>query len=345
MATIRKRGSSWQVQVRRDGFPPISKTFSAKADAAAWAREKERQIDRAEVPATLRDFKDMTVADLLRRYGQEVTPGKRGARFEQSRLKQLLSHPIALAGLHQLSGVMVTQYREDRLKVVKPASVRRELVVLRHVFEIARKEWGIPIRCNPVHQIRLPNDSKPRSCRLEPGDMDRLFSALNSRTAWYLRPLIILATETGMRRGELLSVQWADVDLIARTIRVLKTKNGHPRIVPLTPLAIQTLSSMEMRGDRILPVTPNGVRLAWERLRKRAGLEDLRLHDLRHEAVSRFFEAGLNVPEVALISGHRDPRMLFRYTHPRVELVAEKLANAERRQGTNVSGLRGSGAA
>ncbi len=114
----------------------------------------------------------------------------------------------------------------------------------------------------------------------------------------------------------------------APTIRILKTKNGHPRTIPLTPKAVEILSSMARTEERVFPVTPNAVRLAWERLRRRAGLEDLRLHDLRHEAVSRFFEYGLTVPEVALISGHRDPRMLSRYTHLRPEKVAEKLAKA-----------------
>lgn len=73
-------------------------------------------------------------------------------------------------------------------------------------------------------------------------------------------------------------------------------------------------------------VSGNAVRLAWERLRKRAGLPGLRFHDLRHEAVSRFFEAGLSIPEVALMSGHRDTRMLMRHTHLRPEALAEKLA-------------------
>ncbi|HLM41092.1 MAG TPA: site-specific integrase, partial [Microvirga sp.] len=187
MATIRKRGSSWQVQVRRDGFPPLTKTFSAKADATEWAREKERQIDRIELPTTIMDFKGMTVADLLRRYEQEVTPSKRGARFEQCRLRQLLSHGIAKTGLHHLSGESVSRYRDDRLKVVKPASVRRELVILRHVFEIARTDWGVPIRANPVHQIKVPSDSKPREKRLEDGDDARLSSAIRSNSAWYLR--------------------------------------------------------------------------------------------------------------------------------------------------------------
>jgi len=323
MATIRKRGSSWQVQVRRDGFPPLTKSFSTRADAAEWARDKERQIDRAELPSSIKEFRGMTVADLLKRYELEVTPKKRGARSEQSRLRQLLGHSIADVGLHNLSGAAASRYRDDRLKAVKPASVRRELVVLRHVFEVAMTEWSIPIRINPVRQIKLPSDSKPRERRLENGDDTRLSEAISSNSAWYLRPLIALAIETGMRRGELLSIRWKDVDLTAPNIRILKTKNGHPRTIPLTPKAVDLLGSLERKDDRVFPVTPNAVRLAWERLRKRAGLEDLRLHDLRHEAVSRFFEYGLTVPEVALISGHKDPRMLSRYTHLRPEKVAE----------------------
>jgi integrase len=336
MASIRKRGYSWEAQVRRQGYPSLCKSFSTKADAAQWAREQERAIERAELPTTIRDFRNMTVSDLLRRYGQEITPIKRGAKFEESRIRQLLSHPTAATRLHQLSGAVVTRYRDDRLKVVKPASVRRELTILRHVFEIAKREWGIPLSNNPVHQIKLPDDGVPRSRRLAPGDADQLFDAISPRTGWYLRPLIVLATETGMRRGELLSIRWIDVDLSNRTIRILKTKNGHPRTVPLSPIAIQALSNMEKTEGKVFPISTNAVRLAWERLRKKAGLEDLRLHDLRHEAVSRFFEAGLNVPEVALISGHRDPRMLFRYTHPKPELVAEKLAAAERKQNVGV---------
>jgi integrase len=78
-------------------------------------------------------------------------------------------------------------------------------------------------------------------------------------------------------------------------------------------------------ADRIIPITENTAKMAWKRLVKRAGLVDLRSHYLRHEAVSRFFEKGLSVPEVALISGHRDPRMLFRYTHPNAETIAAKL--------------------
>lgn len=327
MATIRKRGSSWQTQVRREGYPSLSKTFASKADAAAWARDQERSINRAELPTTARELKGVTVGDLLRRYKETVTPTKRGAGPEQYRIKTLLSHSFAQVALNKLSPATIARYRDDRLKLVQSGTVRRELAIVQHCFEVAKKEWGLPITTNPVQQITVPEAQKPRERRLEDNESNILASAA-SASAWYLQPLISLAIETGMRRGELLSIRWKDVDLSGPTIRILKTKNGHPRTIPLTPKAVEILSLLERKDDRVFPVTPNAVRLAWERLRKRAGLEDLRLHDLRHEAVSRFFEYGLTVPEVALISGHRDPRMLSRYTHLRPEKVAEKLARA-----------------
>jgi integrase len=192
--------------------------------------------------------------------------------------------------------------------------------------DTVRLRKGIPIAANPVRLIGLPGAQRPRDRRMNGGDAEVIASALASSKVWYLHPFLTLAIETGMRRGELLSIRWQDVDQSAHTVRILKTKNGHPRTIPLTPKALKVLSSLERRQERVFPVTANAVRLAWERLRRRAGLKDLRLHDLRHEAVSRFFEYGLTVPEVALISGHRDPRMLSRYTHLRPENVAEKLA-------------------
>ncbi|AWO88009.1 integrase [Bradyrhizobium diazoefficiens] len=325
MPTIRKRGDTWQAQVRRAGYPAMSKSFSTRADALAWAREKERSIDRAELPSDLRELKRLTVADLLKRYEQEITPRKRGAAFEQSRIRTLLAHKISQTALSNLSGATATQYRDDRLKVVKPPSVRRELVVLRHVFEVAMREWGLPIRENPCKRIRLPQDARPRERRLLGGDESQLYAAIGKRSSWYLRPFLILLVETGMRRGELLSIRWRNVDFANSTVLIQTTKNGHPRRIPLTPTALTTLEALPRRDARVFPITTNAIRLAWERLRARAGLTDLHLHDLRHEAVSRFFELGLSVPEVATISGHRDPRMLSRYTHLQPERLALKL--------------------
>ena len=140
-----------------------------------------------------------------------------------------------------------------------------------------------------------------------------------------------------MRRGELLNVRWRDVNLNASTLSIPVTKNGHSRCIPLTPKAVSILierDTIDSRpSDFVFPVSANAFRLAWERCKHRVAktypaIETLRFHDLRHEAVSRFFEMGLSVPEVALISGHRDLRMLFRYTHLKAEDVVAKLQRA-----------------
>src|ERR1700712_2769016 len=167
MATIRKRGSSWQAQVRRDGYPAISKSFSTKTDALSWAREKERAIERAELPASLRQAGSITVGDLLRRYEEVVTPAKRGARFERSRIKTLLAHQLAQASLAKLSPALVARYRDERLAVVSGDSVRRELTILCHCLTVAKREWDAPLSGNPVLSITLPEPSKARDQRLE----------------------------------------------------------------------------------------------------------------------------------------------------------------------------------
>jgi len=116
-----------------------------------------------------------------------------------------------------------------------------------------------------------------------------------------------------MRRGEILRLQWELVDLDRRIAFLPLTKNGSSREVPLSTNAAKVLARQRQRNDTPspFPVTPNGFRLAWDRLRSRAGLVDFRFHDLRHEAISRFFELGLNIPEVAVISGHKTPRCSF----------------------------------
>ena len=130
-----------------------------------------------------------------------------------------------------------------------------------------------------------------------------------------------------MRRGEILGLTWDNIDLKRRTAFLPLTKNGSSREVPLSTKAVSILQQQQTRTDtHPFPVNSNAFRLAWDRLRSRAGINDLRFHDLRHEAISRFFEMKLTIPEVALISGHKDVKMLFRYTHLKVDSVVSKLA-------------------
>jgi integrase len=143
----------------------------------------------------------------------------------------------------------------------------------------------------------------------------------------HLRPAILLAIETGLRRGELLGLAWRHIDLGGRTAHIPITKNGKARTIPLTAQAVQILQTLSQGSGKVFPLTPVALRLGWERLRCRAGLPDLRFHDLRHEALSRFAELGLSTVELAAISGHQDLRMLSRYTHLRAEDLAAKIAS------------------
>ena len=181
---------------------------------------------------------------------------------------------------------------------------------------------------NPVNKVKMPPSSPARNRRLEDGEFERLEEAAKQTKNPHIWPIIVFAIETGMRRGEILGLQWEHVDVDRRIAFLPLTKNGSSREVPLSTKAALVLARQRQRNDTPspFPVTPNGFRLAWDRLRSRTGLSDLRFHDLRHEAISRFFELGLNIPEVAVISGHKDPRMLFRHTHLRAEELVAKLS-------------------
>jgi integrase len=191
-----------------------------------------------------------------------------------------------------------------------------------------------------MEDVRKPQNAKARTRRVTDDDAAKLAEGLQKTRSRLLADIVRFAIATGMRRGELLALTWTNVNAKARTVYLPHTKNGEPRTVPLSPDALCVLSRQERIDgeDRVFPMSPNAVRLAWERVKRRVGIENLRFHDLRHEAISRFFEYGLNVPEVSAISGHKDPRMLMRYTHLKAENIAEKLRNMKLRR-TQEKGL------
>lgn len=329
MATIRRRGAKWQAQVRRAGHRPQSRSFTRKQDAERWSRQMEGELDRGGP-----DTPDMTFSNLLMRYQAEVTSRKRGIKSEASRINAMRRDPIAQVKLSRLSPKLIADYRDRRLQSVASPTVLRELVILHHCLETARKDWGL-VRENPASAISRPTHGKSRTRRLlepEHGVLDRELKACRNCN---VRRIFQFALETAMRRGELLAFRWLDVNFEKKTVHLRMTKNGEPRFVPLSPVAVELLLKWKHDAERfdnfldsapVFPITENAFRLAWERAVSRSGIADLRFHDLRHESISRFFERGLSVPEVALISGHKDVRMLFRYTHLRAEDVARKLA-------------------
>jgi integrase len=284
----------------------------------------EVQADRHELPSDPKALQQVTLGELVARYRDTVSSAKRSYDREWFMLSTLLAHPIARKRLSEVTGSDFAAYRDERLRDIKSGSVKRELAPVRHLFEIARDEWGLPIKDNPLAKLQFKGADLRRERRLRPGELDKLIEAARSRKNPLIAAIICLAVETGMRRGEILSIRRSDIDAEKRTLLIRQTKNGHSRTIPLPKGALAILQQCDGQ-DRVFPMAPNAFRLAWERVRGRAGIADLRFHDLRHEAISRFFEMGLNAAEVALISGHRDMRMLARYTHPQRQLIGQKL--------------------
>jgi integrase len=327
MATIRKRGNAWHVQIRRKGFPSLTRSFPSKNDALLWVRHQEHALDLGDLPRNISTAKHITLGSLLERYSEQVSAKKRGAIPEQARIGAMLKHKLAKVSLAHLSPSVIAAYRDERLAMVSGDAVRRELGIIRHCLEVARNEWDAPLRANAVKLIALPPPGVARERRLQEGEAERLFQAIPERNT-YLRPLLILALESAMRRGEILALQWADIDLTSRLLRIRHSKTGKPRTIALSPAALDALASCSNTTSKVFPVSPNAVRLAWERLCEKAGVVGLRFHDLRHEAISRMTELGLTQAEVALQSGHRDPRVLARYQHLNPQLLSSKLSKS-----------------
>jgi integrase len=334
MANFRKRGpQQWQAQIRKKGYPAQVKTFSTRSAAERWAREVEHQMDQGAF-ISRSAAESTTLGELLTRYLEEITPTKRGAESETARLRALRRDPLAQRMVASIRGVDIARYRDERLHKVAPATVKRDLVIVSHLFEVARKEWGLPV-ANPVRDIKSPAHSKARERRLEAGwggqedEEGRLLKACREARNGYLLPLVQLALETAMRQGELVSLRWEHIDLGRRIAHLPDTKSGEARTVPLSTTAIETLRSLprHLNGQVFSGLTTQAVKLAFARAVHRAGLTDLHFHDLRHEATSRLFERGLNLMEVASITGHQDLRMLRRYTHLRAEDLAKKLGS------------------
>lgn len=171
----------------------------------------------------------------------------------------------------------------------------------------------------------MPNGIRHRERRLQQGEFEKLERAAIECRNIYLWPAIQFVTHTAMRRSEILSLGWDDINFLERFAKLRDTKNGSNRIIPLSFPAIDILKSLPQNDQRVFATTDYAIRHSWDRLVKRAKLDDLKFHDLRHEAISRFFEMGLNIPEVSLISGHSDLRMLLRYTHPKISLTLDKI--------------------
>ena len=340
----------WQAIVKRKGHPLQSKTWNTRKEAEAWARQIESEMDRG-VFVSRAEVERTTLHDLIERYRVEVLPSKRGKHFSPA-LRVLEEH-LGKYSLAALSPKLVAGFRDKRTKAGLSAStVKKEINLLSKLIDLAGKEWGVALPANPCAMVSRPAEKNARDRRLQPDEERYLLAAGGPHTALLAR----FALETAARLGELLAVRWPDVDTTKRVIKIRGidergTKSGDAfRDVPLSPAALAVLDELKKlpRGIdgrlffwwkasdsfnktwvRALSAGRERYLVDCEKAGKKpaAGfLEDLRFHDLRHEATSRLFEKGVfDSMEVASITGHKTLQMLKRYTHLRAEDLAKKL--------------------
>lgn len=326
MASFRYRSNRWQARVRRKGYPDEVKSFITRQDAEKWARSIESDIDRGQFVNTT-EAQRTTLGDLIERYLFEVTPSMKGASEDTIRLKAIMRKPIAQWSMANLTAARIAVYRDERLKEVSAGTVIRELAYLSAIINHGRREWGINVP-NPVQMVRKPQSPQARGRVLTDEEIDTLLQALEpvGRRSHWTKPAVQLALATAMRRGELLSLRWEYIDFNARTAFLPDTKNGDTRTVPLSSTAAQVLMALPRHTSGVVfPVKAFTLDAAFKRGLRRAGLEDVRFHDLRRTAITRMAEKLPNVIELAAVSGHKSLMVLKRYYHPKPQDLALKL--------------------
>ena len=335
MASIRKRGNTWQARISKRGFHPVMKSFPSRELAELWGKKTELDMARgAFIDTQLAEI--TTLGEVFKRYSEEVSTLHRGRKSEIARLSLLQRDKVATVAMSNLKPQDIADLRDRRLKRIKDSTCNRELQLVTAVINHACREWGIhPPRGNPCAMVRKPNPGLGRSRLFEVDEEVRLYAAMRGegykrvpreKACWWLEPIVTLAAETAMRRGEILSMVWRDIDLAQRVVYLPITKNGHPRAVPISTRAAAVLQNIPRSIDgTVFPVAWTAVHQAWRKACKRAGIEGLHFHDLRHVATCRLAERLPNVIELASVTGHRDLKMLARYYHVPAAALALKL--------------------
>lgn len=327
MATFRQRNDKWQARVQKKGYQAATKSFNNKADAIRWAKQIETELDKGSFVNT-KLAERTTFAEMIARYLTEVTPKTKSIKEDGFRLRALARKPIAYLNMMALTPSRIAEYRDIRLQEVSAGTVIRELAYFSSVINHARREWGINID-NPIPLVRKPETPPSRTRVLSEEEKLRLFQVLQPRyknsNHWMLF-IVQFALETAMRQGEILALSWTNIDLNKRTAHLQTTKNGDSRTVPLSTRAVQILQEIPRTiNGRVFPMNRPALCANFSNACKRAGIEDLHFHDLRHISITNMAGKFSNILELSAVTGHRQLSMLKRYYHPKAEDLALKL--------------------
>jgi integrase len=314
MASVIRHGKKWRALIAKNGVRK-SKVFPSRQEARDWAAREELLITGGEKLAA-----STTLGDVLDRYAQEVSPGKKGHRWEIIRLEKWMRDPVARHRLSDLEPRHLAAWRDQRLSEVSPGSVRREMNLLSAVLQQCVREWGL-LRSNPMLEVKKPKPPPPRDRLPTDDEMERLAEAAGDLGTLTGRAYhaFLFAVETGMRAGEICGLSSEHVN--GRVAHLPMTKNGRPRDVPLSSRALE----LWVQVPEGFGLTSRQLDTAWRRLRDTAKVEGLTFHDSRGAAATKLSKK-LDPLELAKMLGHSDLSMLIRvYYRESAESIAQKL--------------------
>lgn len=343
MATfVKTELGRWRAQVRIKGFPSVAQTFDKKGQAVAWADKTEAAMRNGGF-SDARELANFTIAALITRYTEEIGALKPFGKSKKGALEMLRRHmgTVSLAGL---TDDAVVAYAKKRAETgAGGVTIGLELTYLGGVLRVVRSVWKIPFHARPIDDarpalklIRLIAKSKERDRRPTETELTSICSYFDakSRQRIPMSDIIRFAVATAMRASEITSLRWDDMDHANRTVVIRDRKHpeekiGNNQIVPLLGDAYTLAMKQPRRGEFIFPYNEKSFSSLFPRACSHLKIDDLRFHDLRHEGVSRLFEQGYRIEQVALVSGHRDWKMLRRYTQVRAKDLHRDAHRAE----------------
>ena len=327
-ARKRKKGTRYTASVRVAGYPEMSATFGRRVDAVAWAAKVEANIRLGYLqnePWADQIYFEELLDDYLRKITSQKSENTQDREIQIGRqLRRIFGEFVVT----DITPRLVAEYRDERLKGVGASTVRLELAMLSHIFRIARREWSIQVD-NPVSDIKRPPAPEGRLRFLSQNEAERLLTAARESRTVTLYPYLLLMLHSAMRPSEAAGIRCSQVDLDRRIIVLPHTKPGPSRSVPLTQAVIDVLRAVMDGRDpddyvflpfselsyRLETVPSRYFRKSFRNACSRAGIDDFRLHDLRHTAASYLLMGGVDLRTLAEILGHKTLSMVCRYTH------------------------------
>lgn len=319
VAIFRKHGH-WYIDYYVDAKRVRERVGTRKADA-----EKALAIRSAEVTQDRFQMKPKRNSprfeQFVPRYLEYVEANKRGLRSEKYRIRTLAQF-FSGKRLSDVTPWDVERYKAERRKTVKAATVNRELGNFKHMLNMAVR-WGM-LDKNRIRDVKLLHVEKRPERILGRDEEERLLAACNRTRAPHLLHIVTLALHTGMRKGEILSLEWDMVDFVERSLRIDKSKSKYgERTIYLNESAYRTLWQLwqERQNHFVFPNPRNPTepikdhKMGYWRAVKLAGIRHIRFHDLRHTFATRLVQAGVDLITVQQLLGHSSIRMTARYAH------------------------------